>query len=155
MHYQLNKITATQIMGALPDDRLKPAPTWKNTILDFFGPIEIRGEVSKRVRGKAYGILFTSLYTRATHIELSSGYSTDSFLQTLRRFISIRDCLSVIRSDPGLQLVGASKELKMMVEGLDQNKIRQYVHVNSFDWKFYTVDVPWKKWVCRITKPFN
>ena len=141
---KLNKIAAMQIMGALPSDRLKPAPAWTNTMLDFFGPIEVRGEVSKRVHGKAYGVLFTCLYTRAAHIELSSDYSTDSFLQTLRRFISIRGCPSVIRSDPGSQLVGASKELRSMVEGLDQNKLREYGHVNRFDWKCSTPDAPWK-----------
>ena len=51
---KLNKIAAMQIMGALPSDRLKPAPAWTNIMLDFFGPIEVRGEVSKRVHGKVH-----------------------------------------------------------------------------------------------------
>ena len=54
-------------MSPLPDVRLQPAPAWSSVSLDLFGPIEIRGEVNKRSRGKAYGVLFNCLLTRAVH----------------------------------------------------------------------------------------
>ena len=47
-----------QVMGPLRADRLKPSPAWSSTSLDPFGPLEIKGEVNKRSRGKGYGVLF-------------------------------------------------------------------------------------------------
>ena len=42
-----NKIFEYQCMGSLPDERLKPAPAWHTISIDFFGPMEIRGEVKQ------------------------------------------------------------------------------------------------------------
>ena len=42
----------TQRMSALPIERIKPSPPFRNIGLDYFGPFEIKGEVRKRVRGK-------------------------------------------------------------------------------------------------------
>ena len=51
---KVNKITTTQLMGRLPQERLKPAPAWNCAAVDLFGPFRIRGEVQKRTTGKAY-----------------------------------------------------------------------------------------------------
>ena len=48
------KELSTQVMGDLPDYRLKPAPAWYNTGDDYFGPFIIKGEVNQRSRGKCY-----------------------------------------------------------------------------------------------------
>ena len=77
-------------MGKLPKERLKPAPTWDSTALDFFGPFKVKDEVKKRMTGKAYGLIFNCLATRAVHIDVSPDYSTEKFLMVLQRFISIR-----------------------------------------------------------------
>ena len=37
------KIIQEQIMSALPIERLKPAPAWHSTSLDYFGPYEVKG----------------------------------------------------------------------------------------------------------------
>ena len=63
-----------QCMGPLLEERLKPAPAWNATIIDFFGPIEIRGQVNKRSRGKVYGVLFNCLVSRAVFVDLSVDY---------------------------------------------------------------------------------
>ena len=34
-----------QVMGKLPEERLKPSPPWYNTAIDLFGPFKIRDEV--------------------------------------------------------------------------------------------------------------
>ena len=77
----------------LPDDQLKPVPAWSSTCLDLFGPFETRGETNKQIRGKAYGVIFSWMLTRATHIDLATDYSTDAFLQVLCRFMAIRGSL--------------------------------------------------------------
>ena len=39
---------ASQIMGMLPLERLKPAPAWNSIGIDLFGPFEVKGEVNKQ-----------------------------------------------------------------------------------------------------------
>ena len=96
-------------MSPLPVERLKPSPAFSNVCIDYFGPYTVRGEVQKRVRGKAYGVLLVCMGSGAVHADIASDYSTDAFLQVLRRFSSVRGWPMKIFSDPGTQLVGASK----------------------------------------------
>ncbi len=37
----------SQLMGQLPEARLKPAPAFNKVMLDLFGPYTVRGEVQK------------------------------------------------------------------------------------------------------------
>ena len=46
----------------------KPSPAFLNVGVDYFGPYIIKGEVQQRVRGKAYGVIFTCLTSRAVFI---------------------------------------------------------------------------------------
>ena len=130
-------------MGKLPVERLKPAPAWTYTALDLFGPFKIKDEVKKRTTGKAYGVIFNCLGTRAVHIDISPDYSTDKFLMVLRRFVSIRGYPSKIYSDNGFQLVAASEELKKMVKNLDQQSLQEYGCMEGFQWVFSSADAPW------------
>ena len=83
-------------MGKLPIERLKPAPAWDATALDFFGPFKIKDEVQKRTTGKAYGLIFSCLATRAVHADVSPDYSNEKFLMALRHFVSRKE---IIRKD--------------------------------------------------------
>ena len=134
----------TQVMGNLPIERLKPSPPFTSTGVDYFGPFTIKGEVQKRTRGKCFGIIFTCLVSRAVHIDLSPNYSTDGFLQVLRRFSSIRGWPSKIFSDQGSQLVAASKELQALVKDLDKETIRRFGAQNNCEWSFCPADAPWQ-----------
>ena len=131
-------------MAPLPPERLNPSPAWTHTSLDLFGPFITRGEVNKRTRGKAFGLILTCLASRAVHIDLIAGYSTDAFLQGFRRFMSLRGAPLNIYSDPGSQLEGASKELQLMIKGLDQAKLKEFGVTNEFTWKFTSADAPWQ-----------
>ena len=62
-------------MAPLPGEHLKPAPPWFNTGLYLFGPFHLKGEVNKRSTGKGYGVIFTSLVTRAVFIDIATDYS--------------------------------------------------------------------------------
>ena len=139
----LDRLKESQAMASLPIDRLKPAPPWHSTTVDLFGPIEIKGEVNKRSRGKAFGIIFTCNLTRATHIDVASSYSTDSFLAGLRRFLNIRRNPAIMRSDKGSQLTSANNELKKMILGLDNEQIKRFGLHEGFEWKFSPADAPW------------
>ena len=76
-----------QIMGKLPTERLKPAPAWDVTALDFFGPFILSKRWGKEKNdGKSIRINFNCLATRAVHVDVSPDYSTEKFLMALRRF---------------------------------------------------------------------
>lgn len=137
------RLKESQAMAQLPLDRLKPAPPWYSITIDFFGPEEIKGEVNKKARGKAYGIIFTCNLVRAVHIEISPDYSTDSFLLALRTFMSQRGTPSIIRSDRGSQLVGADRELKEMINGIDIQKLKRFGAEEGIEWDFSPAEAPW------------
>ena len=46
------------------------------------------------------------------------------FLQVLRRFFSYRRSPKVMISDNGSQMVGAERELRLMIEGLNKAKLK-------------------------------
>ena len=131
-------------MGDLPIDILKPAPAFNTTFVDFFGPFETRGLVNKRSRGKAFGVLFTCGYSRAIHCELSCGYSVDGFVQTLRRFTSIRGYPESMYSDCGSQLVATDKELRKLIKGFDVEKLRAFGADKGLKWHFSSPNAPWR-----------
>ena len=107
----LEKKLEEQVTGQIPEHRLKPAPAWSYTSLDFFGPYGIKGEVNKRSHGKGFGVIFNCMLSRAIHLDITANYGTNAFLLVLRRFISIRGCPIIIRSDRGSQLVAANKDV--------------------------------------------
>jgi len=141
---KLDKVTETQIMGPLPEDRMKPAPAWSYTSLDIFGPYEIKGETNKRSRSKGYGIIFNCMLSRAVHLDLANDYSTDAFLLAVKRFISIRGCPKKMRSDHGSQIVAASEELKQILQQHKVEKLHQAALDYKFEWTFSSPDAPWQ-----------
>ena len=84
-----NTELSQQVMGNIPEERLKPSPAWHNTAIDLFGPFKIRDEIKKRTFGKCYRMIFNCMNTRAVHMDLVSDCSTEKFLLALRRFISL------------------------------------------------------------------
>ena len=136
-------VTCEQTMSPLPTERIQPSPPFANVCIDYFGPFQIKGEAQKRVRSKCYGVIFTCMVVRAVHLDLATNYSTDSFLQVLRRFGSIRGWPQRIYSDGGTQLVGASRELREQIKGLEWDKIKAFGHEQGIVWKFSPGDGPW------------
>ena len=134
-----------QQMGTLPTDRLSPAPPFNHVMLDIFGPYKVKGEVQKRVSGKAYGVIFTDLHSRAVHIEPVFGYDTASIILALVRFTSIRGWPEKIYSDPGSQLSAADKELSRAWDSLDVKEIHQTTAEHGSQWIFSPADSPWRQ----------
>ena len=146
---KLRKEAVGQIMGQLPDERLKPSPAFSNTALDLFGPFSIKDAVKKRTKSKAYGVIFNCLSSRAVYLDLIDGYSTESFVDGFRRFISIRGCPKHIFSDCGSQLNSFNKELKDMLSEVRvdeiQNCARKYG--GEIEWTFTAAHAQWQNGV--------
>ena len=100
-------------MASLPCDRITPnKPPFTNMSVDYFAPFEVK---QNRSRVKRYGCLFTCLAVRDIHVEIAHSLDTDSMINALRRFISIRGHPEEIRSDV-TNFTSAKKELKEVVK---------------------------------------
>ncbi|XP_077967757.1 uncharacterized protein LOC144421985 [Styela clava] len=85
-----------QRMSDLPEDRVNEAALFDYSSVDVFGPFEIK---ERRSILKRYGIIFTCLSSRAVHLESANSLDTDSFLNTLRRFLARRGTIKQLRAD--------------------------------------------------------
>ena len=74
--------------------------------------------------------------TRAVHLEISNDLSTDSFILSLKRFIARRGQVKRLMSDNGTNFIGAERELRETLNGIDQNRITNFLSQHSIDWKF-------------------
>ena len=102
-------------MVNFPKERLIPdKPPFTFVGVDYFGLIDVR---QGRPLVKRYRCLFTCLTMRVVHIEVAHFLDTDSMINALRRFISIRGCPEQIRSDRGTNFTSAERELKEAIEG--------------------------------------
>lgn len=124
-----------QKMANLPADRVTVDPPFTHVGLDVFGPWAI---TSRRTRGnsaenKRWAVIFTCLSTRAVHLEVIESMSSSSFVNALRRFLSIRGPVKHLRSDRGTNFVGACKELKINVA---DPEIKGYLQDQGCTWTF-------------------
>lgn len=114
---RLKAVTARQIMGHLPPQRVNPGFPFEVTGTDYAGPFLI---ASKKGRGarliKAYLCVFICFKTKAVHLELVSDLSTEAFILALRRFMSRRGKPREIFCDNGTNFVGANRALAQLVE---------------------------------------
>ena len=130
----------TALMGQLPEPRLRSHTRCFDCVgLDYYGPIQVtvRRKVEKR-----YGVLFSCLSTRATHLELAADLSTNATIQAIRRFIARRGKPRMIMSDNATNLKGASVELKKVISEIDDRQIRERLSNDQIDWKFIPPGAP-------------
>ena len=114
-----------QKMANLPKDRITPnSPPFTFVGVDYFGPFLIR---RGRSEVKRYGVLYTCLVVRAIHIEVVHSLDTDSFINSLRRFITRRGKPERIRSDNGSNCVSGEVELRRAISSWNRFSVN-YLH---------------------------
>lgn len=127
---------SVQIMADLPSDRIiGDHPPFTNSATDLFGPFYVskgRGKMQE----KRYGVIFTCLTSRATHIEITPSLDTNSFINAMRRFICRRGTPKLIRSDNGTNLTSAEKELKQCSDEWNRLRIDDFCKKQHINWIF-------------------
>lgn len=124
-----------QKMSDLPADRLATDPPFTHVGLDVFGPWTV---TTRRTRGgaaesKRWAVIFACLSTRAVHLEVIESMSTSSFINAMRRFLSIRGPVKHLRSDRGTNFIGACRELQI---NTDDPEIKNYLQEQGCTWTF-------------------
>ena len=134
-------------MANLPKQRLLIYDkTFAATGADYFGPFLVKHSKTTRrnqALTKRYGVIYACLTTRAIHLELAGDLSTDSFILSLRRFISRRGHIKIMKSHNGTNFVGAATELKERLSILDQMKVENFLTVKDIEWGFNLPLCPW------------
>lgn len=124
------------MMADLPPERLKLfSPTFTTTGMDLFGPFNLK--YGRNKTSKAWGALFTCATTRAIHLEIVDGLSTQSFLHALRRFAANHGWPATIISDNGTSFVGAQSELKKLLQE-GKKQIEDFAVLHRVKWIFIT-----------------
>ena len=90
--------------------------------------------VKKRTTMKVWGLIATCAATRAVHLDVTASYSTDSILQTIRKFTSLRGCPGEFISDQGSQLVAASKDISDLTTDWDWSVVSGWAGSHKIKW---------------------
>jgi hypothetical protein len=117
-------------MSDLPQERFDSGPPFTHVGVDCFGPFFI---TERRKEMKRYGMLFTCLVSRAIHIESVQSMDSDSFINALRRFVSLRGPIRSLRCDQGTNFMGGIRQLKSHVNPVTDDKVKQFLLDNDCD----------------------
>ncbi|XP_035233819.1 uncharacterized protein LOC118205641 [Stegodyphus dumicola] len=119
--------------GFPPEDRVREGATFEVVGVDLAGPLYLREG------SKAWIVLYTCAIYRAIHLELVTSLSTETFIQSLRRFIARRGRPYVIYSDNGTNFVGTNSVLKKV----NWNAICSAASIQRIRWKFNPPTAAW------------
>ncbi|XP_053699018.1 uncharacterized protein LOC128745988 [Sabethes cyaneus] len=122
--FRAKPATMQQMMGDLPASRLEGGYAFRNTGVDFCGPIYIRQQNKRStVIYKAYVAVFVCFATEAIHLELVSNLTVDAFIAALHRFTSRRGKCKKLFSDNGLNFVGSKLDTFCSKEAIEWHLI--------------------------------
>lgn len=145
-------------MADLPRCRLTAfVRPFTHTGVDYFGPMEVA--IGRRVE-KKWGVLFTCLSIRAVHIELASSLSTNSCVMAIRNFIARRGTPVAFYSDRGTNFIGADRELKQALRGVDHHRMAQEFTASNTSWHFNPPAAPhmggsWERLVQSVKRTLS
>nr|XP_055052534.1 uncharacterized protein LOC129438043 [Misgurnus anguillicaudatus] len=126
-------------MADLPPSSLRLfKPAFHSTGMDCFGPFTIK--IGRR-NEKRWGIIYKCLTTKAVYLDLLSHADSDSFLMSLRRFISRRGKPYELYSDRGTNFRGGDSELKEAFKNLNPH-LQQELAKQQIDFHYNPPNAP-------------
>lgn len=137
--------TANPLMGNLPKHRITVSLPFQVCGVDFAGPFELKNKLGRGGSiSKAYLCIFVCFCTKAVHLELVSGLSTEAFLATLKRFVARRGKPSDIYSDNGTNFIGTAREMKELKGFLSGSNefIKHNLQNDQIEWHFIPPRTP-------------
>ena len=124
----------TQQMAPLPDIRLEmTGRPFENCATDYGGPYFTKHGRGK-VRTKRYLCLFVCLQTHCCHPEMASSLDVSGFMNAFVRMTARRGWPKKMLSDNGTNFVAAEKEIRALVEQLDQKQIERATANKGITW---------------------
>ena len=122
----------------LPTFRVSEDPPFSSTGVDFAGPLYIRQTGS--TASKVWICLYTCCTTRAIHLDIVPDMSTQTFINSLKRFCARRGLPRQFISDNGKTFKAAAKVMEGIVS---QRDVQQYLSQVRVKWLFNLERAPW------------
>lgn len=131
-------------MGQLPSARIQPGRAFAVTGIDFCSPIMVRSGFGRNTKKeKAYIAVFICFWSKAIHLDLVSGLSTEKFIAALRRFMARRGVCREIHSDNATNFKGADRELQELFKaGKNTKPATEVMAECGLQWKFIPTRAP-------------
>ena len=131
-------------MSDLPTDRLTTDPPFTHVRHDVFGTWNV---TTWWMRGGAFesrrwAVIFACLSTRAIHLEVIESMLTLSFIKAFRCFLSIGGPVRHLRSDRGMNFIGACRELQV---NTDDPEIKKYLKEQGCTWTLNAPHCTWEE----------
>ncbi|XP_044249588.1 uncharacterized protein [Drosophila takahashii] len=131
--YHYKPRLANQIMGSLPSDRLQTVRPLTVTGDLLCGPFLTSHRIRSKVPYKTYLAIYVCFSSKAVHIELLSDLSTNTFILSLKRFVSRRGSPCRIYCDNATNFTGASVQLNRFKQELFSQQTNQDLETFSND----------------------
>lgn len=122
----------------LPEFRVKKAPPFAYSGVDFAGPLYIK--VADGSSSKVWVALYTCCITRAVHLDLIPDMTAQSFLRSFKRFTSRRGVPMQMVSDNGKTFVAAAQIIDSI---LKCPEVQQHFASLKVKWIFNLEKAPW------------
>ena len=123
----------------LPQFRLEDQHPFTSVGLDFLGPLYGKETNSYTVTSKVYIALYTCATARAVHLELTASMTTQTVLQSLRRFLGKRGVPKLIVSDNFKSFMTVSGKLQALFEAPE---VTCFLNDRRIEWRFTLVEAP-------------
>ena len=130
----------SQMMAALPPERVNFSLPFTYTGIDFAGPFCIKSSPLRNAKIlKGYAAVFVCFSTKAVHLEVCSDLSADAFLAAFTRFCGRRGLAKTLFSDNGRNFVGANQKLlneyNLFLKSAEQSLVDKYggwIHLDFY-----------------------
>ncbi|KAJ8018117.1 hypothetical protein HOLleu_44067 [Holothuria leucospilota] len=133
-------------MAQMPAERVRRAPAFKYTGLDYLGPLFIREKTGEEHQ-KRWIAIFTCFTTRAVHLEVIKDCSAESAVQAVERFIGRRGTPHTILTDNALQFKKGASILQAIWGQKPGEEIREslttFYSQQGIHWRYIPEKSPW------------
>ena len=123
----------------LPSFRVKEAPPFTYTAIDFAGPLHVKTHGVTKSE-KMWICLYTCCNTRAVHLDVVPDMSTTTFIRSLKRFCARRGLPCTFISDNAKTFKSAARVIAKIITHPD---VRQHLFNISVEWHFNLEKAPW------------
>ena len=128
-----NKPPCSQMMAALPPERLLMSTPFQHCGIDYMGPFGVL--MNGRATHKVWVAVFSCFQSRAVHAEVVMKLDANSCINAIARFAARRPGLQKLFSDNASNFTCADKELKKETEKINE-KIRPSLLKRGIEWSF-------------------
>lgn len=119
--------------ASLPEKRVRSGEIFDTTGVDLFGPLTLKDGK------KVWVVIYTCAVYRAIQLDILDSIDTQTFIQSLKRFIYQFGRANTIMSDNGTNFVGTANLLK----AINKEEFKKACDVEKISWEFIPPAAPW------------